>query len=392
MPSLPTPEPGAPSPESKALSTKALSPEPQAHNLDPQAPSPESQASPSPVRPSRFRARTLVLVALVLIVLAVWLAHSRVSFDWRSLGHQLRSVSLPLLLLAVALNYASYWLRAWRWAVLLSPIRKSSTPELFPSQLIGFTIVGLFGRFADLGRPYLIARRLHTTVATQMAVYSIERAFDLAAAAILFSTTLAFAPRNMPHHEAFARAGVISLAATLFIAAFALALRFAGARIAALTARLLKPLSEKLAANASEHIRNFSLGLRIVSTLREFLAALALSIVMWVGIALVYFESTHAFRASPQLASLSFAAVMLLMASSMGGSLLQLPILGWFTQIAVLAAALHGFFDVPLATASACGAVLLATGNLVVVPIGLIAARLEGITLRDAAQGSQTAS
>ena len=364
-----------------------LMPTPKVEAVDP-----EFEASPTPARPSLFRARNLVPVALALVALAVWLVHSRVSFDWRSLGHQLRSVSLPLLALAVALNYSGYWLRAWRWAVLLGPIRKSSTLELLPSQLIGFTMVGLFGRFADLGRPYLIARRLHTTVATQMAVYSIERAFDLAAAAILFSTTLAFAPHDMPHHEAFARAGAISLAATLLIAAFALALRFAGNRIAALTARLLKPLSEKLAASAAEHVRNFSLGLRIVSTLREFLAALLLSIVMWVSIALVYFESTHAFRASPQLATLSFAAVMLLMASSMGGSLLQLPILGWFTQIAVLAAALHGFFNVPLATASACGAVLLATGNLAVIPLGLIAARLEGITLRDVAQGSSAAS
>jgi uncharacterized membrane protein YbhN (UPF0104 family) len=375
MPPLPTPESGALSPEYEALS-------PEGESKAPQTSSP----------PSLLRARNLVPLALVLLALAIWLAHSRVSFDWRSLGHQLRSVSLPLLLLAIALNYFGYWLRAWRWAVLLSPIRKSSAVKLLPSQLIGFTIVGLFGRFADLGRPYLIARRLHTTVATQMAVYSIERAFDLAAAAILFSTTLAFAPRNMPRHEAFVRAGAISLAATLFLAAFALALRFAGSRIAALAARLLKPLSNNLAANTAEHIRNFSLGLRIVSTLREFLAALALSIVMWVSIALVYFESTHAFRASPQLASLSFAAVMLLMASSMGGSLLQLPILGWFTQVAVLAAALHGFFNVPLATASACGAVLLATGNLAVIPLGLIAARIEGITLRDAAQGSQTAS
>jgi hypothetical protein len=190
----------------------------------------------------------------------------------------------------------------------------------------------------------------------------------------------------MPHHEAFARAGIVSLAATLFLAAFAIALRLAGARVAALAQRLLHRLSPKLAQSTASQILNFSEGLRIVSTLREFLYALALSVVMWLAIALMYLESTHAFRASPHLAGLSFAAVMLLLASSMGGSLLQLPILGWFTQIAVLAAALHGFFNVPLATASACGAVLLTVGNLTVIPAGLIAARVQGITLRDAAQ------
>jgi uncharacterized membrane protein YbhN (UPF0104 family) len=344
-----------------------------------------SPTSPSNPKPSLFTPTALIPIGVILLAAILWLAHSHTTFDFHSLLHQLRSVSLLFVLAALACSYFGYWLRAWRWSVLLSPIQKTTALQMLPSQLIGFTIVGLFGRFADLGRPYLIARRLKTSVATQLAVYSIERAFDLAAAAILFSVTLAFAPRNMPHHEAFARAGALSLAATIFLAAFALSLRFAGARVARLANRLLTPVSPTFARLAATRILEFSHGLRIVSSLGEFLAALTLSIVMWLFIALMYFNSAHAFRAAPSLATLSFAATMLLLATSLGGSLVQLPILGWFTQIAVLAAALHGFFAVPLETASACGAVILCVSNLAVIPAGLIAARLEGITLRDAA-------
>jgi glycosyltransferase 2 family protein len=351
---------------------------------------PTNTAQATPASPSLFTPRTMIPVALVFLVLVLWLAHSHASFDWRSLGHQLRSVSPLLIVAAVILSYLGYWLRAWRWSVLISPLCKTTALQMLPSQLIGFTIVGLFGRFADLARPYLIARRLKTTVASQLAVYSIERAFDLAAAAILFSTTLAFAPRNMPHHEAFARAGMVSLAATLFLAAFALALRFAGHHVAALAQRLLHPLSETFANATSARILEFSDGLRIVSTLSEFFTALAISILMWLFIAATYFCSTHAFQASPSLATLSFAATMLLLATSLGGSLLQLPVLGWFTQIALLAAALHGFFNVPLETASACGAVILLVSNIAVIPAGLIAARIDGISLRDAASNPST--
>jgi uncharacterized membrane protein YbhN (UPF0104 family) len=332
-----------------------------------------------------FTPRTMIPIVLVLLVAIVWLARSHASFDWRSLGHQLRSVSPVLLLIAFACTYLGYWLRAWRWAILLGPLHKTTTLQMLPSQLIGFTIVALFGRFADLGRPYLIARRLKTPVATQLAVYSIERAFDLAAAAIIFSITLAFAPRNMPHHEAFARAGAVSLAATLFLAVFALSLRFAGDPIARIVARLLRPISETFAHAASARILEFSHGLRIVSTLGEFFSALAISVGMWLVIAVMYLEGVHSFRATPSLANLSFAATMLLLATSLGSSMLQLPILGWFTQIAVLAAALHGFFNVPLETATACGAVLLLVANLAVIPAGFLAAQLEGISLREAA-------
>jgi uncharacterized membrane protein YbhN (UPF0104 family) len=341
---------------------------------------------PAPATSSRlFTPRTVLPILLLVLALALWLAHSHVSFDWVSLAHQLRSVSPLFLLTALACSYIGYWLRAWRWSVLLSPICTTTALQMLPSQLIGFTIVGLFGRFADLARPYLIARRLKTSVATQLAVYSIERAFDLAAAAIIFSATLAFAPRSMPHHQAFARAGILSLAATLFLAAFALSLRFAGHRVADLATRLLKPISESFAHSAAARIQEFSHGLRIVSTLSEFLSALALSIIMWLVISVMYLSCAHAFRASPSLANLSFAATMLLLATSLGGSLLQLPIVGCFTQIAVLAATLHGFFNVPFETASACGAVILLISNLAVIPAGLIAARLEGITLREAA-------
>jgi len=77
---------------------------------------------------------------------------------------------------------------------------------------------------------------------------------------------------------------------------------------------------------------------------------------------------------------------MLLLATSMGGSMLQLPVLGWFTQIAVLAAALRGFFAVPLEPATACAAVMLFATTLCIAPTGIILARIEGIALRDAAR------
>jgi uncharacterized membrane protein YbhN (UPF0104 family) len=346
----------------------------------------QTEIPPQAAKPRLFTPRSIGLIAVLVIGLCVWLSHAHIAFDWRSLGTQLRSVSVPELLIGVAVIYLGYLLRAWRWAVLMGPIRKTSAVAMFGPQLIGFALVGLFGRVADLARPYLIGRRTGTTVATQLAVYSIERAFDLGAAAILFSSTLAFAPRDMPHHEAFARAGIVSLGATVFLAGFALALRLAGAKVAAIAGKLTGALSPKLGEAVATHILSFSEGMKVLSSFGEFLLALGISLAMWLGIALAYIETAHAFHASPQLAGLTFAATMLLMATSMGGSVLQLPIVGWFTQIALLAAALHGFFAVPLEKATACGALLLVVMNLAVIPGGLLAARMEGISLMEAAK------
>jgi hypothetical protein len=338
-------------------------------------------ADSSVPQPASRNRTWLILTVLVLLAALVWFLRGRIHFDWATLGRQLRFVSITRVLIAILLTYICYWIRALRWSVLLSPVTKLSANALFPAQAIGFTSVALFGRVADLARPYLIARRAKTPVATQLAIYSVERAFDLGAAAVLFSVTLALAPRNMPHHSAFARAGVVSMGATLFLVVFAIALRFAGDKLARLAARLLHPLSPRFAEAAHARILDFHDGFRTVSSLGEFALALLLSLVMWTGIAFVYVESAHAFQASPELATLSFSATMLLLATGIGGSLLQLPVIGWFTQIAVLAAALHGFFGVPLETATACGAIILLTTNLCIIPGGAIAARLQGIAL-----------
>lgn len=329
-----------------------------------------------------------LLPALLLLLIAAFLWHERSTFDWRSLGQQLRSASLPMILAAVVVIYLCYYMRAMRWSVLLQSLRPASAWEVFPAQVIGFTAVGLFGRVADLARPYIIARQLSTPVATQLAVYSVERAFDLGAAAILFSSTLAFGARSLPHHEAFARAGILSISATLLVVIFAVALRLAGDRVAALAGRLLHPLSPRLAAFAEARLLDLRGGFQTLATFGEFISALTLSLVMWAGVAFAYLLCARSFRDAPSLVHFGVPATMLLMATGIGGSVFQLPVVGWFTQIAVLAAALHGFFGVPLESATACGAVMLVVSYLAIIPAGLVFSRLRGMSLRGAAHSA----
>jgi len=325
-------------------------------------------------------------IAVLILIALLWWAHEKVAFDWHTLGVQLRAVSWKYAVAAIACIYISFVFRAVRWRILLGEQGKGHTAELIAPQFIGFSGVALIGRLADLARPYLIARKLKLPVAGQLAVYSMERAFDLAAAAIIFSITLAFAPKDMPHHATFAKAGIVSFAATAAIAIFAIALRTAGEAVASIVRKLISPLSKDVAAKIAERILDFRDGLRTISSASSLLGALAISLVTWACIAGSYVFTAHAFVAEPTLATMSFTATMLIMATSMGGSLVQLPILGWFTQIALIAAAFHTFFSVPLEAATACSALLLIDNFLCVIPAGLIAAQLSGTSLREAAR------
>jgi hypothetical protein len=109
-------------------------------------------------------------------------------------------------------------------------------------------------------------------------------------------------------------------------------------------------------------------------------------------IGLAYVETLHGFADTLQLAHIRFPSTMLLMAASMGGSLVQLPIVGWFTQIALTAAAMHTFFGAPIESATACGAVLLCVLTLSIIPIGLVFSQVEHVSLKKAADESGAAA
>jgi glycosyltransferase 2 family protein len=330
-------------------------------------------------------------VGAVALVVLVWLFRTRVQFDWANFWQQLRYVSLGHVIAGIVLIYVTYYLRAVRWSVFLSPTKKVPASSLLGSQFIGFTAVALFGRLADLTRPYLVARRINLPLSSQIAVYTIERMFDLGAAALIFSGALAFTPRALPHHEVFVRAGVISMGLTLAIAVFAGVVRIAGGTVASFARRTVGLVSKPAGESIATKIIDFRDGLNALSSARDFGIVTVISLTMWGMIGFAYVQTAHAFVHTPELAGVTFSRTMLLMAVSIGGSALQPPVIGWFTQIAVTAAAMHTFFGAPIEAATACGAVLLVVTSLCIVPAGLIYSRVEHVSLKKVAEESEAA-
>ena len=331
------------------------------------------------------------LAILIVLALVVFANRGRIHFDWAMFWQQLRHISWIHIAAGIALIYSTYWLRAARWSVFLSATKKVSPFTLVGPQFIGFTAVALFGRLADVIRPALVAKRVQLPISSQIAVYTIERMFDLGAAAIIFSGALLFAPRDLPHHEIFIHTGVVSLGLTAFIAIFAVTIRVAGGAVATAAHAILHPLSHPIADSVAGKIRGFRDGLNAISSAQDFLITALISLAMWGLIGFAYVQTLHAFTDTPELATISFSSTMLLMGASIGGSLLQLPIIGWSTQIAVTAAAMHEFYGAPVEAATACGALLLIVTFLSIIPAGLISARINHVSLKKIAAEAATA-
>jgi hypothetical protein len=333
----------------------------------------------------------IYLVGAILLGALGWLVHTRVHFQWRVFLDQIQHVDWKRIALGVALIVLCYWLRAARWAVLLKPQKKVSSLSLLGAQMIGLTAVALLGRLADLVRPYLIARRTQLPLSSQVAVYTVERMFDLGAMALIFSSALLLAPdrATLPYHQGLQHAAVGGLAVAVGLAVFAIIVRASGRALAGFVEKALGSLSPALGHSAGTKVRTFRDGLDSIATLGDFLRAMGLSLLMWGLITAAYLETTRAFVLSPELSSMTLARCMVLMAASMVGSGVPLPVIGWFAQIGVTTGVMQQVFHVQFEPALACGTMLLIVTYICVVPLGLIWARVEHVSLKKVSEQSE---
>lgn len=333
----------------------------------------------------------LVLLA-ALAALFVW-GHNRVHFDFGVFKAQLALADWRKICAGFGCIYIGYAFRSARWAWLLKPNKKVPLLSLLGTQVIGFTAVALIGRVADPVRPYLVSKKTGLPLSTQFAVYIVERLFDAGSMALIFSTVILLAPPGaLPHPEIVRKAGMWGLVFTVAGGLFLVAVRMAGGVVASFFEGVFGLLSKKLGHAVGNKIRGFRSGLDTMRSFSDFGVVSLLSLVMWVLITLAYLETTQAFVASPQLGSMTLAKCMLLLAFSGGASLFQLPVLGWFTQIGLVAAAMSSFYGAAPEASTACAATLLLVTFLGIVPVGLVWAQLEHVSLRKITVESEHAS
>ena len=349
-----------------------------------------------------------LVVLLALVALAVWGWH-RVHFDFRLLRAQLALADWRRIGIGVGSIYVAYVVRSGRWAMLLRHNKKVSPFTLLGTQVIGFTAVALIGRVADLARPYLVAKKTNLPISSQIAVYIVERLFDAGSMALIFSVAMIWVPTEeiikatahsgplahlaLTHRELallIARFG--GLAATLLGAVFLFMVRISGGAVAAFFEGALRPISKNMALAVGGKIRAFRAGLDTMRSFGDFAITASLSVGMWLLITFAYFETCKAFVASPELSAISLPKCVLVMIVSGGASIVQLPVIGWFSQIGFVVVALSLVLGAPAEAATACAASLLLVTFLSIVPVGLIWAQFEHVSLRKVASESEHAS
>ncbi|HKS76025.1 MAG TPA: lysylphosphatidylglycerol synthase transmembrane domain-containing protein [Terriglobales bacterium] len=325
-----------------------------------------------------------VLAALIYLQFRTWR-----DFDWSTFWNQTDHVNLFHILHGVLLIYLGYLMRALRWKIFLRPVRpQASTLRLVAPTIIGFTGLALLGRPGELIRPYLIARKEEQTFSSQLAVWAVERIFDIGAftGILVGYIFLASGPKELDYYAKFRQGGLILVALVLGLAVGAWMVSKKGEAIADWVERRFAHHASNFGHRIALRVREFRGGLNTIHGPWELFQLIVVSVLMWYFIALAYKEVTHSYGV--ESLDIQLSQVLLLMGSSMVGSMIQLPGVGGGSQLATISTLKH-VFDVPNELAASCGIMLWLVTFVAVVPLGLVLAHLDRLSFRELVEETQ---
>jgi glycosyltransferase 2 family protein len=330
-------------------------------------------------------------IVLLLLCLLIYLqVRTWKNFDWHVFWSRTDQVNPLGLVAGIVLTYLAYVLRAVRWRIFLKPVCKTTTARMLAPQFIGFSALALLGRAGEMIRPYIIAKKERLTFTSQIAVWGVERIFDMGAFAVLLALSF-LSPdlRALPFYHGLREAAFVLMALVAALVVGVVVVRRSGERVAQFLHDLFAGFAPKVAHHVSEKVRSFSAGLQTIHDLSSALQLISVSIFMWLLIALSYYSITHAYPGD--LRSLTLPHQVVLMGSSMVGSMLQLPAVGGGSQLAAISM-LHSGFGIEQELAVSCGMLIWAISFMSVIPTGLALARREHLSIRAVAEAEGKAA
>ncbi|HWR53211.1 MAG TPA: lysylphosphatidylglycerol synthase transmembrane domain-containing protein [Bryobacteraceae bacterium] len=349
---------------------------------------PNHPPAPGGASPGPFRSRrNLLFLVAVLGLFAAWFFRERwmaSGFDWQAFARSFINVHWGWMAASVVLALATYLGRALRWRVMLRPLKPDANLwRLCTATAIGFTAVVLLGRPGEFVRPYLIARKEAVPVSSQLAVWFLERIWDLMAVLLIFGFALAQVRHSRvnlgPRFAWILETGGYLVTAAALVAVIVLIAL--GGFSGAMRQRLLSALAflpEQHHRRADRVVTAFLEGAASTKSGSSLFLLLSYTVAEW---AVILLGMGCLFWAYPATAHLGIRDVLIFTGFVAFGGLVQIPGIGGGIQI-VSIFVLTEFFGVPLEAATAIAIMIWAVTFVVIVPVGLGLAFREGLNWR----------
>jgi len=290
---------------------------------------------------SSSRKLLIILAGLMLAGFVVYQSSGfirKANFSGQKLLHAVAGANLYLLLLPIIVIYGCYAVRALRWKLFQGNLGTSRFWVIYKMTLAGFAAIFMLGRAGEPVRPLLLSRKEKLPYADMFGVYALERLFDFGATAVIGALALILYQSHGYQTGLISQLGTWPRKAGMVLLAFVVGgilalvyLRLHGS--AKLERRFQDPQQlHGLRRSIAGMLLGFVRGVQAIRNVGELVLAIFYSAVHWFLVLLVYYWGTRSFGG--RLGALSLGDVMLVMAFSLVGSVVQLPAVGGGAQLA----------------------------------------------------------
>jgi uncharacterized protein (TIRG00374 family) len=249
------------------------------------------------------------------------------NLDWSEVGHAVGNSDPFLLIGAVLIISAAYFVRAFRWGALLKPLSAARFSDLFAATAIGFSAVFLLGRAGEFVRPLVLSMRdPRVRPSASIVTIVVERIYDMSAVALMFAINLIWFKPPFAVDIPFDRirnAGWGLLGATILGIVFLIWFRWKSSVVTGFFERLFTSWSfipRKLSNLVLRLLEQLAQALRVLVNLTELFETIGWTAVLWLGVAVANLLVMHAFHLKVGL-----GATIFVLGWSLVGSLVPTP-------------------------------------------------------------------
>ena len=249
------------------------------------------------------------------------------NLDWSEVGHAVGNSDPFLLIVAVLIISAAYFVRAFRWGALLKPLSAARFSDLFAATAIGFSAVFLLGRAGEFVRPVVLSMRdPRVRPSASIVTIVVERIYDMSAVALMFAINLIWFKPPFAVDIPFDRirnAGWGLLGATILGIVFLIWFRWKSSVVTGFFERLFTSWSfipRKVSDLVLRLLEQLAQALRVLVNLTELFETIGWTALLWLGVAVANLLVMHAFHLKVGL-----GATIFVLGWSLVGSLVPTP-------------------------------------------------------------------
>ena len=319
-------------------------------------------------------------ITLLISAVALWLAFRGV--DLQAILHELARTNVLLILAGVVLLFTSHLCRAWRWTIILRPIKEHTNVWVGWKAIMGaYAMNNVIPRSGELVRPYIFAKHEKIFLSGTIATILIERVADLISNMIFILVALILFPRELAHgFPSIAGATTTIAAIMLGVLTLIMVMIFSAGKTERVIHRIIAKWPEKIKHPIARGASEFASGLRGIRASGALPVVIG-TIGIWVFYVLSMFAWLYAFP-EPQIVAVGIIGAFFLRVVSGVAFLIPTPG-GVGSYHYFISQALFRIFSVPMAAAIAYATVTHAAFDILTTVVGLIIVATEGISIKN---------